>query len=66
MQGWDIMQILYALKREIKEFFPINQVPICVVEELAYLEESFKGSEQHFNLCLDLIIEEVKKLDDIK
>ncbi len=44
--NYDICQTVYALRKKVKEFFPINKAPDDIVRSLNSLEE-------RLNLCIE-------------
>ena len=57
----DIIEIVYALKRRVREHYPINSVPQVIVDSLRSLEERFKIAEEQLYLTCDVLINELEK-----
>ena len=62
----DLIQIAWYLSHAVKDFFPINGVPQNVINSIQSLRERFTLAEEQFHLTLDVIINEVEKLDDLE
>jgi hypothetical protein len=61
----DINQIVYTLGYEVKEYFPMNKVPQSIVDSIYLLKEKFEIAEKQLGITLELIINEVEKLDKL-
>lgn len=61
----DILQIIYSLRVEVKDFFPMNQVPVDIVDNLSLTQNAFKKAQESLDNTLDLLIEEIKKIDNL-
>lgn len=61
----DLLQIIYTLNYQVKEFFPMNGIPQSVVDSLDILKHRFILAEACLKHTLELIIYEVEKLDKL-
>lgn len=61
----NINHVVFNIQYQIKEYFPLNGVPDSVIDSLAQLQYYFKEAEDQLNETLDIIIEEVKKIDEL-
>ena len=68
IEGHDtnIMQLCWNLKRQAKEYFPMNEVPLSIIYSLESLEDALKTAEFQLEMTLDTIIYEVKKIDGLE
>lgn len=62
----DICQIVWHLKYQVKEFFPMNGVPQSIVDSLDILLERFKIAEDQLSITAERIIQEVNKIDGLE
>lgn len=61
---YDFLQPIWTLKRQVKEFYPMNQVPKDIYDALTILEERMVvAKETLWNVCerLKLDVEEQRK-----
>ena len=57
----DIMQIVWALKTEIKNFYSINSVPEEIVKSLEELETMFRFAEKSLGETINLVSHRIQK-----
>lgn len=62
----DIMQSVWFLRSKVRNQFPMNKIPDSIITEMQILYEKFICADAQLNLALDVIIEEVKRLDGLK
>jgi len=56
--NFDFLQPVWSLKNHVKEFFPMNEVPQEIHQQLFILEERMKVAQQTaWNVCERLKIE---------
>jgi hypothetical protein len=58
---YDMMQLVWALKNKIKEFYPINQVPTQLYGEIVIFEERIKVAQKTLWGVCELLKNEVIK-----
>jgi hypothetical protein len=51
----DITQIAYSLEHRIKEIYPMNGVPIVIVDKLKELQQSSEETQLKLNRFLELV-----------
>lgn len=62
--NYDFLQPVYGLKRQVKEFFPMNEVPKEIHQQLLILEERMNVAQQTmWNVCerIKMDVEELRK-----
>lgn len=57
----DILQIVWSLKNEVKNFYSINSVPQEIVKSLEELESMFKFAEKALEESVNLISQRIQK-----
>ena len=62
----DISAIIRSLSREIKDIYPMNKVPECILQSFEELKESFAMAEYMLARTLDILIYEIKKIDGLQ
>lgn len=55
----DILQIIWSLKRKVKEFFPMNKVPDEIYSALLEVEEKFRKAEMELHDTVDVIVKRI-------
>lgn len=63
---FDIMRIAYNIASEVKQYFPINEVPEEISYQIKLLKECLERSEAQLNDTLDTIIIETQKFDGLE
>jgi hypothetical protein len=60
-QNFNLKDPFLKLKFEIKDFFPLNEVPYGMVQQLKVLEKSIEKSLEEMDVLINKFIFEVKK-----
>lgn len=63
---YDIHQLLYALRNQVKDYFPLNGVPAHIVQSLTHLQERMDIAFQQLGITVDTIIYELEKIDGLE
>lgn len=58
---FDLQQVHYAIRHQVKEYFPLNGVPQHIVDCLDILNERIAIAEETIALTIDKIIAEIEK-----
>lgn len=63
---YDIYQTVYALRNQVKDYFPMNSVPMPICESLDHLHERLDIAFQQLGITIDRIIYELNKIDGLE
>lgn len=62
----DFIPLIRAIQKKTKDFFPMNEVPKAVIASIKDLEENIQASMIGLKMTANLIIEEVRKYEELK
>lgn len=57
----DILQLVYSLKRVIKEYFPMNAIPEDMMESIRLLEMRFQIASEQLSITSERFINHIQK-----
>ncbi len=60
-RDFDLQQIQYAIRYQVKEYFPLNGVPQHIVDSLDILQERIAIAEETIAMTVNRIIAEIEK-----
>lgn len=60
-RDFDLQQVHYALRHQVKEYFPLNGVPQHIVDYLDVLKERIAVAEETVAIAVNKIIQEIEK-----
>lgn len=60
-RDFDLQQIQYAIRHQVKEYFPLNGVPQHIVDSLDILQERIAIAEETVAITVNRIISEIEK-----
>lgn len=60
-RDFDLQQIQYAIRHQVKEYFPLNGVPQHIVDSLDVLQERIAIAEETVSITVNRIIAEIER-----
>ena len=59
--NYDLNQLYFSLRHQVKEFYPLNGVPQRIVDSLDSLKQRIQLAEEQIALTCDVIMHEIEK-----